>query len=182
MIYRFIIISNEVDDFMREIKINSNATFLEFHQAIQKACGYEDGQMTSFTICENGWEKQEEITLEDMQKDSDEDSYIMKSTKLDEFLEDEKQHLLYTFDPLADRVFFIELAEIITKKRLEAPEVSRSQGEAPQQLIDFDELMAQNPINLNDNILEEDDEDLYADGIDEDIDLEGLDITDGEPF
>lgn len=181
MIYRFILISNEVDDFMREIKINSNATFLDFHQAIQKACNYQDGQMTSFTICGDGWEKEQEITLVDMQKDSDEDSYVMESTRLDEFLEDERQHLLYTFDPLADRMFFIELAEIITKKRVETPLVSRSQGTAPQQTLDFDELMAKNPVNLHDDTF--DDDDLFGDGIDEeDIDIEGLDITDGEPY
>lgn len=181
MVYRFLIVSDEVDDFMREIKINSNATFLEFHDAIREACGYEDGQKTSFTICEDGWQKQEEITLEDTQKDSDEDSYVMRSTRLDEFLEDEKQHLIYTFDPLADRVFFIELSEIITKKQLGAPVVSRSQGNPPQQFIDFDELLAQNPINISDSSIDED-IDLYDDGIDEDIDLEGLDITEGEPF
>ena len=57
MVYRFILISDEVEDFMREIKIDSDATFLDFHKAILKSCGYNDDQITSFTICENGWEK-----------------------------------------------------------------------------------------------------------------------------
>jgi hypothetical protein len=113
MIYRFIIISDEVEDFMREVQIDADATFLDFHKAIISTCGYSDDQITSFTICENGWEKGQEITLEDMGKSADEDSYIMAKTRLSDFLEDEKQHLLYTFDPLADRVFFIELSEII---------------------------------------------------------------------
>lgn len=181
MIFRFIIISDEVDDFMREIQIDSDATFLDFHKAIQESCGYEDGQMTSFTMCENGWEKAEEITLEDMGKDASEDTYVMSETKLSEFLEDEKQHLLYTFDPLADRIFFIELAEIITRKNLSEPKVTRKHGEAPQQTLDFDELMAKNPVGLDDDIFDDDDDDLYGDGID-DIDLEDLDISDGNPY
>lgn len=40
-------------------------------------------------------------------------------TPLSELLEDEKQKLLYVFDPLAERVFFIELSEIITGKDLQ---------------------------------------------------------------
>ena len=48
MIYRFTIISDEVDDFIREIKIDSEATFHDFHEAILKAAGYKNDQLTSF--------------------------------------------------------------------------------------------------------------------------------------
>lgn len=181
MIYRFTLISDEVDDFVREIKIDSDATFYELHELILASCGYSNDQMTSFTICENGWEKGQEITLEVMDTDSDVDSYIMKKTLLSDFLEDEKQHLLYTFDPLADRCFFIELSEIITSKTMENGIVSKSKGEAPAQSIDFDALFANNPITSTSLI--DDDEDLYGSDIsDEDIDIEGLDISDGEPY
>ena len=180
MIYRFIIISDEVDNFMREIQIDADATFLDFHKAIQSSCDYKDGEMTSFTSCENGWEKCQEITLEEMDTDSDQDSYVMAETHLENFLEDEKQHLIYTFDPLADRCFFIELAEIITGKSLKAPKVTRKMGEAPQQTLDFDELMARNPIDTSSDF---DDDDMFGDGIDdEEIGLEGLEISDGNPY
>ena len=109
MLYRFIIISNEVDDFMREIKIDANSTFLQLHKAILESCGYDDEEMTSFTICDEGWEKGQEITLEEMDTSSEQDSYVMATTRLTEFLLDEKQHLLYTFDMLGDRMFFMEL-------------------------------------------------------------------------
>ena len=46
MIYRFTLISDEVDDFIREIKIDSEATFFDLHEAILKAAGYKDDQMT----------------------------------------------------------------------------------------------------------------------------------------
>ncbi len=183
MVYRFIIISDEVDDFMREIKIDSESTFLDFHKAILKTCGYADDQITSFTICVNGWEKGQEITLEDMGTSADEDNYIMGSTRLSDFLDEEKQHLLYTFDPLGDRVLFIELSEIITGKSLKTAVVSRKQGEAPQQQLDFDALLARDPIPAITPSLVDEEDDMFGDGIsDEDIDLEGLDISDGEPF
>ena len=44
MIYRFTIISDEVDDFVREIQIDPEATFLDFHEAILKSVGYTNDQ------------------------------------------------------------------------------------------------------------------------------------------
>ena len=66
MIYRFTIISDEVDDFVREIQIDPEATFYDFHEAILKSAGYTNDQMTSFFICDDDWEKEKEITLEEM--------------------------------------------------------------------------------------------------------------------
>ena len=34
MVYKFRIISDEVDDFLREIKIDSDASFYDLHEAI----------------------------------------------------------------------------------------------------------------------------------------------------
>ena len=45
MIYRFTIISDEVDDFVREIQIDPEATFYDFHEAILKSAGYTNDQM-----------------------------------------------------------------------------------------------------------------------------------------
>ena len=50
MIYRFTIISDEMDDFVREIQIDPEATFYDFHEAILKSAGYTNDQMTSFFI------------------------------------------------------------------------------------------------------------------------------------
>ncbi len=177
MIYRFTIISDEAEGFMREIQIDADAKFLELHKLILQACNYEDNQLTSFTICENGWEKGQEITLEEMDTEADEDNFIMAETALSDFLEDEKQPLLYTFDPLSDRVFFIELSEIKTGKNLKEGKITRSMGEPPVQALDFDEMFARNPIVDNAAIM--DDDTMFGDEIDSDeIDLEGFDISD----
>lgn len=178
MIYRFIVISDEVDDFMREIQIDSDATFFELHKAILDSCEYEDKELTSFTICENGWEKGQEVTREEMDVDSSVDSYVMDNTRLSELLEDEKQHLLFTFDPVANRAFFMELAQIITKKTLKEPKVTRSLGKAPEQSIDFDELLKNDPI-----ITSSDDDDLYGSDIDEsEEEFSDYSISEGNPY
>ena len=38
MVFRFLILSDEVDDFKREIKIDSEATFLDLYNAIMDSC------------------------------------------------------------------------------------------------------------------------------------------------
>lgn len=90
MIYRFTIISDEVDDFVREIQIDPEATFYDFHEAILKSVGYTNDQMTSFFICDEDWEKEKEVTLEEMDDNSEMDSWVMKDTRIDELVEDEK--------------------------------------------------------------------------------------------
>ena len=178
MVYKFRIISDEVDDFFREIKIDSEASFFELHEAILKSAGYKDDQMTSFFTCDDDWEKEVEITLEDMGNDSsEEDVYIMKDTPLSELLEDEKQKMIYVFDPLAERVFFIELSEIITGQDLDHAVCSRKAGTAPAQAIDFDEQMVTNSsIDLDENFYG--DEEFNAD----DFDSEGFDVSTGNPY
>lgn len=171
MVYRFTIISDEVDDFVREIKIDSEATFYDLHEAILKSVGYTDDQLTSFFICDDDWEKEKEITLEEMGNSSEEDSWIMKETVLGDMLEDEKQKLLYVFDPLTERVFFIELSEIITGKDLDKAVCSKKEGNPPKQTIDFEEMAASTAsMDLDENFYGDQDFDL------EDFDPEGFDI------
>ena len=171
MVYRFIIISDEVDDFVREIKIDSEATFYDLHKAILESTGYKDDQMTSFFTCDEDWEKEKEITLEEMNNNSEEDSWVMKETQLNELLEDEKQKMIYVFDPMTERVFFIELTEIITGQDLNAPVCSRKEGEAPRQTIDFEEIAAgSGSLDLDENFYGDQDFDL------EEFDPEGFDM------
>ena len=66
MVFRFLILSDEVDDFKREIKIDAEATFLDLHDAILESVGYTKDQMCSFFICDDDWSKNTEITLVEM--------------------------------------------------------------------------------------------------------------------
>ena len=155
MIYKFRIVSDEVDNFRREICIDSDATFLDLHDAILDSVGFTKDQMTSFFICDDDWEKKTEITLVDMGKDSDEDTWIMSSTRLSELIEDEGQRLVFVFD----RMFFMELKEIEPGKDLDAPICTRKEGNPPQQTMDFEELEKKNSANNTSEL----DEDFYGD-------------------
>ncbi|MFK2099761.1 hypothetical protein ACIXHK_21255 [Bacteroides fragilis] len=174
MIYRFTIISDEVDDFVREIQIDPEATFFDLHEAILKAANYTNDQMTSFFICDDDWEKEKEITLEEMDNNPEMDSWIMKETRLNELIEDEKQKLLYVFDYMTERCFFIELSEIITGKEIKGAKCTKKSGEVPKQTVDFEEMAAGGgSLDLDENFYGDQDFDM------EDFDAEGFDVNDG---
>jgi hypothetical protein len=129
-----------VDEFKREIQINSDATFFDLHKAILDATGFEEGQICSFFTCDDNWNKKTEITLIDMGASSEVDTYVMDSTLLDELLEDEHQKLLYVFDYMMERVFFMELSEIITGQHLERAVCTMAAGLPPVQSISAEEM------------------------------------------
>ena len=80
--------------------------------------------MTSFYVCNEEWERGEQITREDMGTgDSDEDIFVMAQTKLSEFIEDEDQKLEFVFDPFSDRCFYLDVVEVIPGVSLTKPEV-----------------------------------------------------------
>jgi len=161
MIYRFLLLSDEADNFKREIQISSQATFLDFHHEILKTTGYDPNQLYSFFICEDDWTKQTEVTQIEMDTSSEEDSYVMEKTALEDLLTEEEQRLIYVFDQLSERVFFIELCQIITGQDLEEPVCTNATGTPPQQLIDYN-LVAMD-FTTTDLDEDSDDDDNYDD-------------------
>ena len=140
MVYRFLILSDEVANFKREIQISSEATFLDLHHAILDATNFARNEICSFFICEDDWSKKVEITLVDMGASSEVDIYLMENTLLEDLIEEERQKLLYIFDYMYERAFFMELSEIITGKNLEKPICSLSAGQPPVQMLTIEEV------------------------------------------
>lgn len=173
MIFRFLLLSDEVEDFKREIQISADATFLDLHKAIVKSVNYKEGEMTSFFICSDDWEKEQEITLVEMDTSSDEDSYTMDASVLNDFLEDERQKLMYVFDYMTERAFFMELREIITGKDIEKAVCTKSIGNPPAQAVDFDTVAASSAtLDTGENFYGDEGYDL------DELDAEGFDGLD----
>ncbi|MDR0427713.1 MAG: plasmid pRiA4b ORF-3 family protein [Dysgonamonadaceae bacterium] len=180
MIYRFILVSEEADHFRRDIRIDSESTFFELHEAILDAVGYNNDQLTSFFICDDDWMKKTEITLIDMDSNSEEDSYVMEACRLSELIDEEKQKLIYVFDPLAERCFFMELREIITGQTQIKPQVVKSVGNPPEQLspVENVDVIPQDDFYLSiSEYIEE--PDFNPDEYD---DEDFGDLTEGNPF
>lgn len=175
MVYKFRLVSDEVDNFRREIDIDADATFLTLRNAICDSVNYDKNQMSSFFLCEDGWEKDKEITLEDMGTDSSEDAYLMEDTVISDFIEDEGQRLIFVFDYMTERSFFIELKRTEPGKTLQDPICSLSMGTPPPQFVDLDEFEAK--IDLKAATADDLDEDFYGSDEfnDDEFDAEGFD-------
>ena len=144
MIFTFRIVSDEVDNFRREIKIDADATFLDLKNAICDSVDYDKNQMCSFFICDDNWEKEKEITLEDMGSDSAQEVYLMDDSILGDFIDDEGQRLMFTSDYMTDRSFFIEMKKLETGRNLIDPVCSMAVGKAPTQMMEFEEFEDKN--------------------------------------
>ena len=133
MIYKITFSCDEVDGFRRVFEADSDATFLELHAAILKSMNFPDDQMTSFFMCNDRWEKEQEVTLIEMGSNFEYDNMIMESTRLSELMEDRGQRLIYVFDPMYERYIFGSLTEIMPGI-MSGVECVENRGEAPKQL------------------------------------------------
>ena len=179
MVYNFLIISDEVDNFIREINIDSDATFLDLQNTILDSVEYSKDQITSFFLCDDDWSKQTEITLVEMDSSSDVDIYIMGETQLESLLEDEKQKLVFVFDYLTERCFFMELHAIIPGESLKEAQCVRAKGNAPLQNLPIEEFEAKQEkatLLLDDDFYGEEGFDINE------IDKDGFEGFDNETF
>jgi len=131
-IYKFRILSDEDENFIRDIEIKSTNTFEDFHQAILDSIGFIGQELASFYICDRKWNKHKEITLLDMteegmsnvsnskEPDEEEDEekiavipmFIMRDSKINKYIDDPHQRMIYEYDFLNLRTFYIELMKV----------------------------------------------------------------------
>ncbi len=172
MVFTFRVLSNEEEDFIREIEILSDQSFLAFHNTIVEACGFDHAQMSSFFISDENWDKGTEITLFDMGNETESDKATMENSIVSNYLNAKGQRLLYVFDFFSERAFFIELVNTLNAKsaNIDYPACTYSEGTAPQQ-IQIDDLLNDLP-----DIPEDDD---FSEEWNHDINLDDLeDISD----
>ena len=158
MTLRLTLFTQEVEDFVLEILIDPETTFHELHRLILEACEYTDQGRHAFMICDEDWHVEYKIRQTDSGNlRSDEDLYLMAHTRIEEFVEDEGQHIAYVFDPQ------------------EKAHVSRRHGEAPPQFFTFTEEPDTPAVQNSEEI----EEDFYGDeGFEADeLDAEGFEIN-----
>jgi hypothetical protein len=139
----FRIISDESDDFIFEILMSDEATFLDLHEYIQEQLDLDQSQITSFFITDEDWNKETEIILLDMgMDDSESGQLVMDKVQLKELINRKRQRLLYVFDLLAERILFIEAIDI-NNRFIKSPSVClRLEGKIEASTPnDFDSVM-----------------------------------------
>lgn len=136
MVYRFKLVSEEVSNFNREIEIDAESTFDDFCNVILESTGYTKDELESFYLCDEDWERQEQVARNDIGSASDCDIWMMDSTPVGDLMDEEGQHLEFVFDYMNDRSFFMELKEIYPTRHLSKPLVTVKTGRPPHQTIE----------------------------------------------
>lgn len=143
-VYKFRLLSDINDAFVRDIEIQANQTFLDFHTAINQCVNFNGQELASFHICDQKWNKLQEITLIDMIGIEEpeektrmvEETYIMKDSVIRDFINEPHQRLLYEYDFLNQSAFYIELLSVHKQKdEGPYPKCSLKKGEVEQQPV-----------------------------------------------
>lgn len=147
MVFHFLLLSGEKEDFVREILIDGESTFLDLHKAIQNGVGYDQSQLASFFVADDEWEKGLEITI--MKMDETSDSLLMEDVKLSEYVDEPKDKLIYTFDFFGNRGFFVELLSMAEEGDVKEAVCVRAEGEVPAQIM-LDDFGAEDELDIFD--------------------------------
>lgn len=133
MIYHFRLILDTKEDVFRDIALEENATFEDFHNAITQAFGFGGSEMAVFYESDDEWQQGDSISLFDMGED---DARRMSDVLLQDIFP-QLSKMLYVYDFLNLWTFFIELIETDEPKPGNTyPLLLFSHGEVPEEAPD----------------------------------------------
>ena len=136
MVLKFRLISNEQDDFIRDFEVLGEQTFFQFHMAIQDNLHFDKSQIASFFVCNEKWEKEQEITLFELSEEENANVIVMDNAVIKDYISEVHDKMLYVFDVFNERLFFMELVEKSdTDPSKQYPNCSFEQGHTPQQIL-----------------------------------------------
>jgi len=132
MVYKFVVLSDEDESFIREFEFLDNQTLLDFHILLQEELEFDKSQIASFYLANDKWEKEEEFTLLDMGTGCS----TIEDAVLEEIIFKKNQKLLYVFDFFNDRALYIEYTgESKEEEGKEYPVCTNSKGAPPKQIV-----------------------------------------------
>lgn len=172
---KFRVIIDTEQDVFRDIEIKSNETFFQLHQAILNAFQFSDGEMASFYVSDENWEKGLEIPLMDM----GEGTTGMDNTPIHELVAAAGDKFLYVYDFMRMWIFYVEVMELKEGSIKKGNHhVVLSFGDAPKQEdkemeMMFDDLMVEEELNAEGE--EEQEEDEFGFGDDDHFDSNEFD-------
>ena len=109
MVFRFRMLSDENDNFVRDYEVMYDTSLLEFHNFILRSLEYEDC-MASFFTADERWEKLQEFTLVEMGNDPESEApQLMEQVTLGQIIHNNRDRLIYLFDLFGNRAYFLEL-------------------------------------------------------------------------
>lgn len=129
-IFTLRVIPDVKDTVYRDVEIGGNQSLEALHQSIVRAFELDGKQMASFFETDDFWDQKMEIP---MIKITDEDSNIMSDLTVAQLLHKVDDKLLYIYDFLLMRQFFVEVMEIDESKQSKnLPRVVKRYGDSPK--------------------------------------------------
>lgn len=133
MVFKFRMLSDENDRFVRDYEVMYDMSLADFEGFIREDLEY-DPAMTSFFTADDRWNKLREFTLEDMGDMGEEAPVPMASVVLGQLMHRNRDRLIYQFDMFGDRAYYLELIGAgEAKSGVEYPRVTLSEEPAPDQ-------------------------------------------------
>lgn len=150
MVFRFRMLCDENDYFIREYEVPYDMNLAQFNDFICDDMRFDRDGITSFFTSGALWEKGREFTRLDMSAPGPEDDHevpvLMENVVLGQVIHQNRDRLIFVFDVFGDRALFIELIE--AKKGEEGvkyPRVTLAKSDPPNQYKAdtgfFDEMM-----------------------------------------
>lgn len=132
-VYRFRVTFEDYDEVYREIDVLSKHTFLDLHQAIHQATGYQSEASSSFYISNDQWKKGQEIAFMPTDKKQDQGVVEMENARLSKFVNDPHQKFYYVYNFERPYDFHVQLIKIFKEEEGAAyPVLFKSVGVAPK--------------------------------------------------
>ncbi len=133
MVFKFRMLSDEDDHFVRDYEVMYDTSLLDFHRFILRSLHYEEC-MASFFTADSRWERLREFTSMDMGAGGENAPQPMETTVLGQIIHRNRDRLIYLFDLFGNRAYYLELLEA---KEAEAgasyPRLVFAHAEAPDQ-------------------------------------------------
>lgn len=134
-ILRFRVYWEDDDQIYRDIEIQGNQTFMDFHGAIMKAYEFGGKHSSSFFVSDEKWSRGRELNSEVLTNKKDAPALSMVKTPVSALIALPDQKFVYVFDPKKKWTFLVELIGVSKDEvyRRVYPFVLRKEGIAPAQ-------------------------------------------------
>ena len=150
-VYKFRVLLEDQDDFLRDIEIGSKQTFGDFHEVLVASVNLDVKELSSFFVCDSKWKKLKEITLVEMGNNTqepvatlDDDEipepampvFLMDDVRIKDMIDDPHQRIIFEYDFSKSRLFFIELLKINeARPGIEYPVCIKQQGQLTNAVV-----------------------------------------------
>lgn len=130
--FRALLDTKENVEVFRDIVIPDSATFEDLFNISLQAFEFKGGQMASFYVSNDEWDKGQEVTLEDLSFGEGDAAPVMATTSVRSYIEAPDQKFILVYDFIRMWIILFELVGY-ERETPEKPFIALSVGAAPKE-------------------------------------------------